>query len=93
MAKSCTLIAGIQDVTPSALGCEEYLKSGSEWLPSRLCRSCGHVGCCDDSPNKHATRDFHLTGHPIIEGYDVDDVLFDLSNRKAPHNATIPRYC
>jgi hypothetical protein len=58
MAKGCTLIAGIQDVTPSALGCEEYLKCGSEWLPLRLCRSCGHVGCCDDSPNKHATRDF-----------------------------------
>ena len=102
MAKGCTHIAGIQDVTPGALSCEECLKSGSVRLPLRLCRSCGHVGGRDDSPNRHATRDFHLTGHPIIEGYHppegwgrchVDDVLFDLSNRKAPHNATILRYC
>ena len=94
-------IAGIRDVTPSALGCEECLKIGSEWLHLRICRSCGHVGCCDDSPNRHATKHFHATGHPIIEGYDppegwgwcyVDEVLFDLSNRKTPHNGPIPRY-
>jgi hypothetical protein len=60
-----------------------------------------HVGCYDDSPNKHATKHFHATRHPIIEGYDppegwgwcyVDEVLFDLSNRKTPHNGPIPRY-
>ena len=101
MSKGCTHIAGIQDVTPSALGCEECLKSGSPWLHLRICRTCGHVGCCDDSPNKHATAHFHATGHPIIEGYDppegwgwcyVDEVMFDLSNRKTPHNGPIPRY-
>src|ERR1700719_4089663 len=101
MAKGCTHIAGIRSVTPSALGCEECLKSGSVWLHLRICRTCGHVGCCDDSPNKHATRHFHATNHPIIEGYDppegwgwcyVDEVLFDLSNRKTPHNGPIPRY-
>src|SRR6202035_4012666 len=101
MAKGCTHIAGIRSVTPSALGCEECLKSGSEWLHLRICRTCGHVGCCDDSPNKHATRHFHATQHPVIEGYDppegwgwcyVDQVLFDLSNRKTPHNGPIPRY-
>jgi hypothetical protein len=81
MSKGCSHIAGIQTVTPSALGCEECLKSGSEWLHLRICRSCGHVGCCDDSPNKHATAHFH-----------VDEVLFDLSNRKTPHNGPIPRY-
>ena len=86
-------------MTPSALGCEECLKSGNRWLYLRICRSCGHVGCCDDSPNKHATAHFHATGHPVIEGYDppegwgyVDKVLFDLSNRKTPHNGPIPRY-
>ena len=87
------------DVTPSALGCEECLKSGSQWLHLRICRTCGHVGCCDDSPNKHATAHFHATGHPVIEGYDppegwgwcyVDEVLFDLSKRKTPHNGTDP---
>jgi Zn-finger in ubiquitin-hydrolases and other protein len=95
MSKGCTHIAGIHNVTPSALGCEECLKSGSRWLHLRICRACGHVGCCDDSPNKHATAHFHATGHPVIEGYDppegwgwcyVDQVLFDLSNRKTPHN-------
>ena len=101
MAKGCTHIAGIRGVTPSALGCEECLKIGSEWLHLRICRTCGHVGCCDDSPHKHATRHFHATQHPVIEGYDppegwgwcfVDKVLFDLSNRKTPHNGPIPRY-
>jgi hypothetical protein len=70
MSKGCTHIAGIQNVTPSALGCEECLKSGSRWLHLRICRSCGHVGCCDDSPNKHATAHFHATAHPVVEGYD-----------------------
>ena len=101
MAKHCTHLAGIRDVTPSALGCEECLKTGSVWLHLRICRSCGHVGCCDDSPNKHATKHFHATRHPIIEGYDppegwgwcyVDEVMFDLSDRKTPHNGPIPRY-
>jgi hypothetical protein len=101
MSKGCSHVAGIQDVTPSALGCEECLKSGSEWLHLRICRTCGHVGCCDDSPNKHATAHFHATLHPVIEGYDppegwgwcyVDKVLFDLSKRKTPHNGPIPRY-
>jgi uncharacterized UBP type Zn finger protein len=69
-AKGCGHIAGIQTVRPSALGCEECLNSGSRWLHLRICRSCGHVGCCDDSPNKHATAHFHATGHPVIEGYD-----------------------
>ena len=92
-AKGCSHIAGIKDVTPSALGCEECLKSGSPWLHLRICRTCGHVGCCDDSPNKHATAHFHATGHPVIEGYDppegwgwcfIDKVLFDLSKRQTP---------
>ena len=43
MSKGCNHIAGIENVTPSALGCEECLKSGSEWLHLRLCRTCGHV--------------------------------------------------
>ena len=91
----------IHDVTPSALGCEECLKTGDRWLHLRLCRTCGHVGCCDSSPNRHATRHFEATGHPIIEGYDppegwgwcyVDEVTLDLSDRATPHNGPIPRY-
>jgi len=101
MSKACTHLAGIRTVTPSALGCEECLKIGSRWVHLRICRSCGHVGCCDDSPHKHATRHFHATRHPIIEGYDppegwgwcyVDEVMFDLSDRMTPHDGPIPRY-
>src|SRR5262245_32617543 len=51
--KGCTHTAHIRDVTPSALGCEECLKTGSAWVHLRLCRTCGHVGCCDSSPNRH----------------------------------------
>ena len=67
----------------------------------RFCRTCGHVGCCDSSPNRHATKHFHATGHPIIEGYDppkgrgccyVDEVMLDLSGDATPQNGPIPRY-
>ena len=84
---------------PSALGCEECLEVDSIWVHLRLCRRCGHVGCCDSSRNHHATK--HATGHPIIEGYDppdgwgwcdVDEVTLDLSGRTTPHNGPIPRY-
>jgi hypothetical protein len=70
MAHRCKHLNDIFDVTPSALGCEECLKTGDVWVHLRLCRTCGHVGCCDDPPNRHATKHFHATGHPIIEGYD-----------------------
>jgi hypothetical protein len=101
MSKSCTHLATIHTVTPSALGCDECLKIGQEWVHLRICRECGHVGCCDESPGKHATKHFRATSHPIIEGYDppegwgwcyVDKVTFDLSDRKTPHNGPIPRY-
>jgi uncharacterized UBP type Zn finger protein len=87
VAKPCTHIAGIREVTPSALGCEECLKIGSAWLHLRICRSCGHVGCCDDSPNRHATAHSHETSHPIIRSLEpgeewcwcyADDVAFAL---------------
>jgi hypothetical protein len=57
------------------------------------------VGCCDDSPNRHATKYFHATAHPIIEGYDppegwgwcyVDEVMFDRSDRMTPTTWTHP---
>jgi Zn-finger in ubiquitin-hydrolases and other protein len=101
MTKTCAHLNTIRDVTPSALGCEECLKTGDVWVHLRICRTCGHVGCCDESPNRHATKHFHAAGHPIIEGYDppegwgwcyVDKVMFDLSDQKTPHNGSIPRY-
>jgi CPA1 family monovalent cation:H+ antiporter len=56
----------IRTVPRPARGCEDCLKLGSSWVHLRECLSCGHVGCCDSSPNKHATAHFHHTRHPIV---------------------------
>ena len=66
MPAKCTHTDTIRAVTPSALGCEECLKIGSPWVHLRLCRTCGHVGCCDDSPNRHATEHARASNHPVI---------------------------
>jgi adenylate cyclase len=58
----------IEPKTPD--GCEECLQRGSDWVHLRLCLSCGHVGCCDNSPNKHATKHFKSTKHPIIRSFE-----------------------
>jgi hypothetical protein len=58
----------IEPKTPD--GCEECLQMGSDWVHLRLCLSCGHVGCCDSSPNKHATKHFKSTKHPIIRSFE-----------------------
>jgi uncharacterized UBP type Zn finger protein len=57
-------------VLPSSDGCEECLATGSRWVHLRLCLACGHVGCCDTSPNKHATRHFRATTHPVIASFE-----------------------
>lgn len=51
-------------------GCEECLKSGDGWVHLRLCLSCGHVGCCDSSKNKHATAHFHRSKHPVVRSFE-----------------------
>ncbi len=62
----CSHLSSIRPVEPSTEGCEECLASGDDWVHLRLCLTCGHVGCCDQSKNKHATRHFQATGHPLI---------------------------
>jgi len=57
-------------VTPSAKGCEGCLKTGERWVELRMCLSCGHVGCCDSSKGKHATKHFEATGHPIMQSVE-----------------------
>jgi uncharacterized UBP type Zn finger protein len=47
-------------------GCEECLAIGQEWVQLRKCVECGHIGCCDSSIGKHATKHYHATGHPVI---------------------------
>ena len=55
---------------PSGHGCQECLETGGEWVHLRLCLACGHVGCCDNSPNRHATKHAHHTQHPVIRSYE-----------------------
>lgn len=64
---SCTHTDQIQVSTPTTMGCEECLNLGEPWALLRMCRTCGHVGCCDTSRHKHATLHFQTTGHPIAQ--------------------------
>ena len=64
---ACTHLDQANDVTPSGDGCVECLETGDRWVHLRLCMTCGHVGCCDSSPNKHATAHFHSDGHPLVQ--------------------------
>ncbi len=66
MQTTCRHQSLIQPVEPRTDGCEECLQMGDTWVNLRLCLICGHVGCCDDSKNKHASAHFRATGHPII---------------------------
>ena len=83
-APACGHLDQVRSVTPSADGCEDCLRIGAEWVHLRLCLSCGHVGCCDNSPNRHATAHFHETAHPLIRsaepgeewGYCYPDDLY-----------------
>ena len=68
--QSCTHLDQIRDVKPSAAGCEECLKMKDRWVHLRMCLTCGHVGCCDSSKNKHATKHFHATSHPIVRSIE-----------------------
>jgi uncharacterized UBP type Zn finger protein len=82
----CKHVAEIQDVKPSADGCEDCLKIGGQWVHLRLCETCGHVGCCDSSPNRHASKHFATSGHPIVKSFEpgedwgycfVDDEFYE----------------
>jgi uncharacterized UBP type Zn finger protein len=69
-AARCSHVAQIKPVLPSAPGCEECLKMGDSWVHLRICMNCGHVGCCDSSKNKHATKHYHATTHPIVRSLE-----------------------
>ncbi len=70
----CTHLDRIHDVAPATPnGCQECLESGDAWVHLRLCMECGHVGCCDNSKNRHATQHFHQTQHPIIQSFEPDE--------------------
>ncbi len=79
----------ITELPESAQGCEECLKTGDPWLHLRICLECGHVGCCDSSPNQHASKHASASGHPIARSAEpaedwswcyVDEVAFVVSS-------------
>ena len=71
MPVTCTHLATVRDVAPRTPdGCEECLAIGSDWVHLRLCLGCGHVGCCDQSPHRHATAHFRHTRHPVMRSLE-----------------------
>jgi len=82
----CSHLDQVHDVHANTKGCEECLKIGQKWVHLRLCRTCGHVGCCDSSKGKHAAKHFGATDHPIMQSIEpgehwgwcyVDEVELD----------------
>jgi uncharacterized UBP type Zn finger protein len=72
---------------PTAEGCVDCLAIGGRWVHLRRCLRCGHIGCCDSSPNKHATAHFHASSHPLVQSFEpgedwiycyADDVAFEV---------------
>lgn len=88
----------LRELPPSVEGCEDCLREGGKWLHLRICLTCGHVGCCDDSPSRHATAHHNETSHPIIRSLErgetwswcfVDEVAFVLESVRG--TTRIPR--
>ena len=75
---NCTHLDTVQikQLPEEVEGCEDCLAAGTSWLHLRICLECGHVGCCDSSPNKHATAHHHETGHPIIRSFEPGEEWF-----------------
>jgi hypothetical protein len=78
----------VLDAPATVAGCEECLQTGSSWVHLRMCQTCGKIGCCDSSPNRHASRHAHAANHPILRSVEageewswcvVDEVAFVLA--------------
>ncbi len=94
---TCTHLDTITEAVPSGNGCKECLEMGARWVHLRRCMECGHIGCCDSSPNKHATAHFHATSHPIIQSFEpgenwlycyADDLMFELEGETSSPSHT-----
>ena len=70
MAVPCPHLPAIQVTTTDKRYCEDCIKTGDSWVQLRMCLVCGHVGCCDSSPNRHATQHFHTSAHPLIRSIE-----------------------
>jgi hypothetical protein len=94
---TCEHLSAIADAdgsaAPHAEGCEDCLRLGGTWVHLRRCATCGHVGCCDSSPARHATAHFHATSHPIIQSFEpgedwfwcyADELAFEIPGAPSP---------
>ena len=86
MQETCSHLDQIRNPSPKTNGCEECLKMGDSWVHLRLCEICGYVGCCDSSKNRHATKHFRKTKHPIMRSLEpgenwgwcyIDEVMLE----------------
>jgi uncharacterized UBP type Zn finger protein len=91
-AQTCSHLDSVELLEPEGevAGCEECLASGDRWMHLRMCLTCGHVGCCDDSPNRHARAHHESSAHPIVRSVEpgedwswcfVDELMFRLKPR------------
>ena len=90
MADICSHLDQVDaSAQPSSNGCEDCLRSGGRWVHLRVCRTCGHVGCCDSSPNRHARAHFAGDGHALASSYEpgedwwwcfADEVAFEVAD-------------
>ena len=70
MAQHCAHLDQVKFTKPSKHVCEECILTGDKWVHLRLCMICGHVGCCDSSKNRHATKHYHAEGHPLVRSIE-----------------------
>lgn len=70
MATPCPHLPAIELTTTSKRYCEDCIKIGASWVHLRMCLTCGHVACCDSSPNRHATKHFHASAHPLVRSIE-----------------------
>ena len=93
MSSECSHLNTIKPVKPRTNGCEECLKIGQSWVHLRLCEECGHVGCCDDSKNRHARKHAGVARHPIMSSFEpgedwgwcyVDEVMMEPAPEAKP---------
>ncbi len=90
----CKHSVDLEPVPPRSAGCEACLKAGTQWVHLRLCLTCGHVGCCDSSPGRHATKHFQHSHHPLMASFEpgerwawcyVDEVELDVPQKATPY--------
>ena len=86
MQETCSHLDQIHNPSPKTNGCEECLKMGDSWVHLRLCEICGSVSCCDSSKNRHATKHFRKTQHPVMKSLEpgedsgwcyIDEVMIE----------------